>query len=175
MINNARVEIRRAVPGDALAIAEAEVASWRAAYAGLMPAAYLAALSEQDRAETWLADLERHGERGRKRAWVVEDGGRVHGFSLAGLQTGAPAGVGLLYFLYFRPEVWGKGIAAPLMERVMDDLRDQGVTTAQLWVLAENERARRFYERLGWRPDGERNRDDYGGVSLEALRYKVAV
>ena len=175
MINNARVEIRRAVPGDALAIAEAEVASWRAAYADLMPAAYLAALSEHDRAETWRADLEKHGERGRKRTWLAEDGGSVLGFSLAGLQTGAPAGLGLLYFLYFRPEAWGEGLAAPFMERVIDDLRDQGVTMAQLWVLAENQRARRFYERLGWRPDGERSSEDYGGVSLEALRYVVAV
>jgi hypothetical protein len=33
-------------------------------------------------------------------------------------------------------------------------------------------RARRFYERLGWQPDGRTTTDDYGGVRLEALCYR---
>jgi RimJ/RimL family protein N-acetyltransferase len=163
------------LPGDARAIAEAEVASWRAAYADLMPAGYLAALSEQDRAQSWREDLEKHGQEGRKRTWVVEDDGRVAGFSLAGQPSGAPEGVGLLYFLYFRPEAWGQGLATVLMGKVMADLREQAVTKAHLWVLEENLRARKFYERLGWRPDGGRRIDAYGGVSLGALRYVVSI
>jgi RimJ/RimL family protein N-acetyltransferase len=57
----------------------------------------------------------------------------------------------------------------------MADLREQAVTKAHLWVLEENLRARKFYERLGWRPDGGRSSDAYGGVSLGALRYVVSI
>ena len=34
------------------------------------------------------------------------------------------------------------------------ELRARGAARARLWVLEENDRARRFYERLGWRADG---------------------
>ena len=39
----------------------------------------------------------------------------------------------------------------------------------------DNVRARRLYEKQGWTSDGERSTDDYGGRTLEALRYEVAV
>jgi hypothetical protein len=40
-----------------------------------------------------------------------------------------------------------------------------------LWVLEQNERARRFYERDGWAADGVSQPDDYGNTKLIALRY----
>lgn len=39
-----------------------------------------------------------------------------------------------------------------------------------LWVLAENARARRFYERAGGRVAGER-RDEIGGVAVQEVRH----
>ncbi len=56
--------------------------------------------------------------------------------------------------LYVRPAFWGTGVAAELHDRAVAALRDAGVGTARLWVLEANDRARRFYERRGWRPDG---------------------
>jgi GNAT superfamily N-acetyltransferase len=58
---------------------------------------------------------------------------------------------GWLNGLYVRPEAWGTGVAAALHERA---LAAHGPGTMRLWVLEENRRARRFYERRGWRPDG---------------------
>jgi len=40
------------------------------------------------------------------------------------------------------------------VDRAVAALREAGVETARLWVLEENARARRFYEKRGWRPDG---------------------
>ena len=57
--------------------------------------------------------------------------------------------------LYVRPEAWGTGVAARLHDRAVDALRAAGVGRARLWVLEGNARARRFYERRGWRLDGE--------------------
>ncbi len=56
--------------------------------------------------------------------------------------------------LYVRPEAWGSGVAGRLHDRAVAALRAAGVTTARLWVLEHNERARRFYERRGWYLDG---------------------
>jgi GNAT superfamily N-acetyltransferase len=56
--------------------------------------------------------------------------------------------------LYVRPEAWGSGVAAALHDAALAELAAAGVRRATLWVLEANERARRFYERRGWRPDG---------------------
>jgi GNAT superfamily N-acetyltransferase len=56
--------------------------------------------------------------------------------------------------LYVRPEAWGTGVAAELHDRAVEALRANGVERARLWVLEHNGRARRFYERRGWAPDG---------------------
>jgi hypothetical protein len=55
---------------------------------------------------------------------------------------------------------------------VTDDLRQAGYVDAVLWVLAANRRARRFYEREGWRPDGAELTDDTRGFPITELRYR---
>lgn len=56
--------------------------------------------------------------------------------------------------LYVRPAAWGSGVADELHAWAVAELRAAGVATARLWVLEENLRARRFYERHGWNADG---------------------
>jgi GNAT superfamily N-acetyltransferase len=71
-----------------------------------------------------------------------------------------PVGVALvrpawLEGLYVHPEWWGQGVAAELHDRALEIVRDLGSAQIHLWVLEENARARRFYERRGWRENGE--------------------
>jgi GNAT superfamily N-acetyltransferase len=56
--------------------------------------------------------------------------------------------------MYVRPRAWGSGLAAELHAAAVAELRARGVDAARLWVLEHNVRARRFYERHGWRADG---------------------
>jgi GNAT superfamily N-acetyltransferase len=63
-------------------------------------------------------------------------------------------GDGWLQRLYVREGAWGSCLARELHAAALDALREQGVRTASLWCLAENPRARRFYERQGWRLNG---------------------
>jgi tRNA dimethylallyltransferase len=74
-------------------------------------------------------------------------------------KAGAIVGVasvrdGWLDALYVVPEEWGKGLAGRLHDEALRLLADDGAASARLWVLEDNARARRFYERRGWRPDG---------------------
>jgi GNAT superfamily N-acetyltransferase len=57
--------------------------------------------------------------------------------------------------LYVTPALWGHGVGRELHDEVLDRLRAGGSTRCHLWVLEHNDRARRFYERLGWRENGD--------------------
>ena len=59
-----------------------------------------------------------------------------------------------LHGLYVLPEAWGTGVAARLLARAVDAIGQAGERRARLWVLEENHRARRFYEKHGWYADG---------------------
>ena len=62
---------------------------------------------------------------------------------------------GWLEGLYVVPERWGTRLADELHDRALDEVRGLGSSTCRLWVLEDNTRARRFYERRGWRENGE--------------------
>jgi GNAT superfamily N-acetyltransferase len=57
--------------------------------------------------------------------------------------------------LYVVPEQWGSGLADALHDQALDLVRAFGSTRCHLWVLEDNARARRFYERRGWQENGE--------------------
>lgn len=61
---------------------------------------------------------------------------------------------GEVHELVVDPAYQGKGIAAALIETVLDYFWRNGEKRAGLWVGRENEHARNFYERLGFKPAG---------------------
>jgi GNAT superfamily N-acetyltransferase len=56
--------------------------------------------------------------------------------------------------LYVVPERWGAGVAPALHDWALEVVRELGSERCSLWVLEDNARARRFYERRGWCEDG---------------------
>jgi GNAT superfamily N-acetyltransferase len=73
-------------------------------------------------------------------------------------QDGAAAGLAAieacwLHGLYVVPEAWGTGVAVALHDAALAALPD--CPEVKLWVLEENRRARHFYEKHGWRQNGE--------------------
>ena len=56
--------------------------------------------------------------------------------------------------LYVLEEMKGRGVAQALMEWVIDRARDQRADYLYLSVFTENHRARRFYEKYGFEPEG---------------------
>jgi RimJ/RimL family protein N-acetyltransferase len=169
-----QIHIRHATPPDAASLATAEIESWRAAYTGLMPSAFLSGLSHAEKTESWRQTLLKHGAAGRKRVLVAVRDATAIGFVRVGCDTDKHE-VGLVYLLYVLPEYWRHGMGSGLMRAAMDELRNLGTREAILWVLRDNQRARAFYEGLGWRPDGRRSTENFGGVELEALCYQRAV
>ena len=61
-----------------------------------------------------------------------------------------------LRHLAVHPGQWGSGLATTAIETVLHNMDERGTTIAELWCLEENTRARRLYERLGWRAERDR-------------------
>jgi RimJ/RimL family protein N-acetyltransferase len=57
------------------------------------------------------------------------------------------------------------------MCNALRQLEEIGGDRAVLWVLEENERARRFYAGGGWVPDGETRVEAVNGEPVSQLRY----
>lgn len=76
-------------------------------------------------------------------------------------------------FLHFGVAVehWGTGLAHAAHDEVLEHLRHQGVTRARLRVFTDNGRGRRFYEKHGWEPTGERSRSSFAPCP-ELLSYE---
>lgn len=139
------------MPADSERIAEINVASWRAAYEGLLAPETLAAMDAPKLAVEWRAAIE-VPERPKVRLWVAEDGDEVIGYSRTGpsRDADAPDGTAEVYGFYLHPDSWGRGAGRALMNHVLADFASSGFKEATLWVVDRNERARGFYEKTGW-------------------------
>ncbi|HPP36321.1 MAG TPA: GNAT family N-acetyltransferase [Clostridiales bacterium] len=77
-----------------------------------------------------------------------------------------------IWRIYLKPEYIGKGFGTVLMEWGLEELRKKGYKQAVLWVLEDNHRARKFYERHGFVFDGKVRVFEDG---IRELRYSKAL
>ena len=180
------VVVRPVRADDAEAVAAAHVRAWQVGYREIMPASYLDAIDLDERVERWRGWLADQAFR-RTRVVVAEVDGTVVGFAIHGAERDvteadnepeprpATGTTGELYALNVHPDHWGAGAGGALLEHVTVALADAGHADAVLWVLRDNARARRFYARHGWAPDGAEKTDTQDGVVLDELRYRRAL
>ena len=57
--------------------------------------------------------------------------------------------------LYLNPEYVAKGYGKQAMDWIKKEIKSRGYEKISLWVLEENNRARRFYEKSGFVADGK--------------------
>jgi ribosomal protein S18 acetylase RimI-like enzyme len=169
-----QVSVRDAKIEDVATIAAIHVAAWRAAYRGMMPDAYLASLSVDERINRWKSNLARPGP---AKICVAEIGGEMAGFcSFGPTRDQEPADTAEIYSINIRPESWGRGAGRALCEHALREAAAREHSVMTLWVLKENERARHFYEKLGYKPDGAEKTDvTLIGSPLNDVRYRKAI
>jgi len=166
--------IRAASQGDGPAIGVVVVRGWQAAYRGLIPQDFLDGLDPARRGHWW-QKLLAEGLSPREAVLVADVDGEVVGFVAVGpftFRNDDQSHEGGVRALYLLPERWGQGMGRDLMAAGLQRLHGSGFEDASLWVLDSNERARRFYERGGWRADGETQLDDSFGPPLREVRYR---
>lgn len=180
---------------DIEAVSAVRVHGWQTAYRGLMPQAYLDAMSVT-------ADAEQRRSRFARRSpevsdLVAERNGDVVGWACVGpardpdIAPGAaelPAPrptAGELLALYVTPTLIGTGIGHTLLTACTTRARAHGFHTLYLWVVRGNTRAQRFYERAAsprtvprshttWAAATSRNCVIGGRWSVRAIRASSA-
>ncbi|MCW5549011.1 MAG: GNAT family N-acetyltransferase [Opitutaceae bacterium] len=158
---------RAAVPADADAIAAIHVAGWRAAYTGIMPAAFLANLSIPERAAGWRRGIERDSGM----VQVFEEAGNIRGWIASGkARENGEAHEGEIYALYVDPSHWRCAIGGALIRHAEQKLWAEGFQSVVLWVLERNNLARAFYSKCGYAEDGESKTIDIAESKLVELR-----
>ena len=78
---------------------------------------------------------------------------------------------GEIVSIYFLPEYFGKGYGKRLIEAVIDELRKDGYKEIFLWVLEDNKRARKFYEKCGFEKTEDYLDDIIDGKAIRDIRY----
>jgi len=70
------------------------------------------------------------------------------------------------------PEHWSTGAGWALMNRALEAFAGLRLAPVLLWVFTDNPRARRFYERAGFAPDGTTHTFEIAGAEIPELRYR---
>lgn len=144
--------IRAATRADLPALARVFVAAWQTGYRDVVPADVLAAMTEP--AAIGLLDND-FDEQALRTDVAVDRAGEVVGFTRYGPDPERPArGNGYLAALYVHPCAAASGVGRALLEHALRALHDDGRDDVTLWVFTANTRARRLYERAGFRSDG---------------------
>ncbi|MDR2957058.1 MAG: GNAT family N-acetyltransferase [Coriobacteriales bacterium] len=162
--------IRELLPEQAGEYTACHIACWRAAYRGIIPDEYL---------DNMLVEHEQLTERLRQslnqpgdvRFYCAVFNDRIIGrLIISQYEDDDRPTDGEVRAIYLLPEFWDKGYGRQLMDFALEVLRQTKHQTAVVWVLEENNRARRFYSKYGFETDGAQ-KEIILGKPLVALRY----
>lgn len=142
--------------------------SWKYAYRGMIPDDYLDSIPEG----RWVSLAGRPGFR----HLVLLDEDHIVGTStFCASRLEELAGWGEIVSIYLLPAYMGRGYGRALIEAAVQGLTAMGFQNIFLWVLEENVRARRFYEKMGFANSGAFLHDNLGGKDIREVRYVYSV
>lgn len=159
------MEIRRIREGDSrAALSRVYEESWKYAYRGILPQAYLDSIPEGQ----WANAVDHSG---MSTLVLLEEGCITGTASFCKARELEMKTWGEIVSIYLLPASMGKGFGKKLFQFAVEELRQMGFRTLFLWVLEENRTARRFYEGMGLHPNGEERAIEIGGESFKEVRY----
>lgn len=165
-----RYAVRSPLPQDAPGIAHAHWLAWREAYRGVMPEDYLERRTEERLTQSWRVRLEMDEPEGVVAVGVSADG-EVLGFASAGPSRDEDAPTAWeLYAVNVVSAAYGTGLGRDLVSAAT------GARPSHLWVLVDNPRARAFYAKHGYLPDGARKvHEGSGCLEMRMVRSGTAL
>jgi GNAT superfamily N-acetyltransferase len=139
--------IRKALLEDCPGLARVQVDSYRTAYAGIFPDAYLAHFTYQEQEGDWQEWLLSNPQDILLAA--VTDKDQVIGYALtrveADIYPGYAAEIMAMHITQLRQ---GQGVGGALLEHTVAELQKRGCPSVMLWTLKQNS-TRNWYEKLG--------------------------
>jgi len=149
---------------DRIAISDIYEESWKHTYKGIIPQEYLENIPKG----RWSNKIDTPG-------WntmvLIEDGKYVGTSSFCKSRFDEYADEGEIISIYFLPEYTKRGFGKALINAVVAELKALGYREIFLWVLEENDNARKFYEHIGFEPTDEYLSDEISGKAVREIRY----
>ena len=154
------ITLRRPTLAEAEAMAGVHMQCWREAYSAIMPTEMLAKTSLEGRVEMWRKSLGND----RRIAFAAYDDHEAVGFIMAGtpIEMLCEGMDGQLMAIYILASHQRQGLGGKLIGLAARAWLEQGGASLTLAVLAENAKARRFYETHGARLITTQSRDGFG-------------
>lgn len=170
--------IRPAERADAAALAHLHDATWRDAYAEILPRAAVGPAATPARTRFWtniLARLEAMDGVTDEAVAIARSGDEPVGFSWWGAQRRRPPArplgeAGELFMLYVLPAAQRRGVGQALLRETGRALAARGFFSLVVWCVAANDPARRFYAAAGGEIRGRR-REAVRGGSVEIVAF----
>lgn len=147
-----------------MAVSHVYEESWKAAYRGIVPQAYLNSIPQGRRCNS----IDASG----RYSLLLLDGSQIVGTaSYSASRWAFLESWGEIISIYLLPDYRGKGYGASLLLAATAGLQKLGYREIFLWVLEENRTARRFYEKMGFQSRCTYREDSIGGKVLREVLY----
>ena len=161
-------EIRAAMPEDAHQCARIHICSWDFAYKDYVP---LDIIKEHNarRPAMWKKLLAENQDV----HYIITLDHQAIGIITINPQNESdlPDTVYELSGLYFDPDFVGKGLGTRAMNWIKTEIKTRGFHGISLWVLSQNDRAKAFYIKNGFHPDGRQKESGIGTAQKERFIY----
>jgi len=166
------MSIRQATAADCRNLAKIHVEASQAAYRGILSDHALSTLPVKAFETVWRQNLANPN----RTDIVLEKDGNIVGFASYGPLRDKDMdreNICELYGIYLVEECWGAGFGRILLEHALNDLVGRGFRESVVWVLKDNEHARKFLERNGFEVEGA-TRTFASSIRshLEEIRYR---
>lgn len=164
--------IRKVLPEDAYEYAACHIACWRSAYRGIITDEYLDSMSaeQEQRAERCRQLLNEPGD--NEFYYAELDGKMIGRLVICKSRDEDKPDAGEIGAIYLLDAFWGKGYGRQMMDYAISALKRRGYQEIIVWVLEENHRARRFYEKCGFLFDGTKKEIEIDKPLVE-IRYAL--
>lgn len=126
-------------------MAHIKVDGWRTAYDKIVASKYLNELNYEAQTERYVRSFEDY----KDLVLVAVEGNEVLGYSCFDIKKFYEKYDSELVSLYIKPDHKGKGIGSALFKETVKELLSRDRKNMIVWCFAENEKAIRFYEKLG--------------------------
>lgn len=149
---------------DLLEISNIYECSWKYAYKNIIPQEYLDSIPKG----RWANSITKEG---MFNLVIIENGLIIGTSGICRSRWKQYSDYGEIVSIYFLPEYMGKGFGNHLLKRCIEELKRLGFDRILLWVLEDNIRARKFYEKNGFVCSDEYLNDNIGGKEIREVMY----
>lgn len=166
------VIIKTATIKDSKIISEIHALSWKVAYKGIIPQEYLDDLKD----DFWVIAFQNWISNNILTVQLLcENETPVGCIAYGKARDEKFLDWGEIVSIYILPDYWRKGYGHKLLETALTDMKSKGYQNCYLWVLRDNYRAKKFYEKYGFYCNNDEFTFEINNKSLTDERYVLAL